>query len=233
MRRSSRSFTVEVKRSRSRAGESAGAGHRKKHDGDAAVTVSDALSWGDLISRLSAETGPGRGAEDAAETPVEPLHDTPPHRIPSEASPESGSGTPRARVLPSLLPVRVPLSERTPGVLAGAAEPRSASRSRLPRSGVGQAGKPPTDLRRTQADAAAPEPERDPPPAPSAGAAASVDRERVQALVDARLRQLQDIPPVAGGETAATDGEIDARPVGGRRRQDFWKHRLRSYAARD
>ncbi len=240
MRRPSRSFTVEVKRSRSRASEASGADSREKRGHDPAVTAS--LSWAELISRAAEDGGarddqpeigfwPGvdertagddgrnldRSAADRLPAPPAPPESRP---SPADALPDA----PRARVLPSLLPLEIPLSERKSSVYSPAAESRVPPRSQLSKPSPRQTGAPSTPLLRTPSAG-----ESKMAAAPAAGDI--FDAERIRAAVEQRLRNRSVTPeaPVSGENPAA---EVDAPPTGRRRREDFWKRRLRSYAAR-
>lgn len=236
MKRPSRSFTVEVKRSRSRAGEPA-AGDKGSEKGkagrDSAAAVSGALSWGDLIDRVSKEIAVRTGLPDADAFPAAKDH--------PEAGPDSGSapGKPlsgkessgkadqdvqRSRVLPSLLPLDLPLSERKSRLYAHAGDSRASPGSRLPKTSPRQLGVPPTELARG--------PGMEPP-------ATVFAADRIAAVVEEHLRRragtenLPSAPLAVDREPALPVTEVDGRPTGRRRREDFWKRRLRSYAARD
>lgn len=247
MRRPSRSFTVEVKRSRSRAGEASGADSREKRGLDPAVTAS--LSWAELISRAAEDGGasndqpeiefwPGvdekpasAAGEDGSNLDRSAADRLPAPPAPQQSSPGAADARPdappaaRARVLPSLLPLEIPLSERKSSVYSPAAESRVPPRSQLSKPSPRQTGAPSTPLLRAPSAGEAKVPARP-------ETADIFDAERIRAAVEQRLRGRSAQPETpAPGENPVT--EVDAPPTGRRRREDFWKRRLRSYAARN
>ncbi|MGV6871542.1 hypothetical protein ACUSIJ_02460 [Pseudochelatococcus sp. B33] len=201
------------------------------------MAVSAPLSWGDLISRVSEEVtakadqppiGFWPGVDDASGAKG-PAPSEAGAAGPREVSQEAG--TSRSRVLPSLLPLAIPLSERKLSVDSGAADSRSSPRSRLPKPGPRQTGAPPTELLRPPAADDAPAPRED----ARSAAPGTFDAGQIRAVVEEHLRRRSaagegPVAPAAGERGPAA--EVDARPTGRHRREDFWKRRLRSYAAR-
>ncbi|MFT0891813.1 hypothetical protein [Pseudochelatococcus sp. G4_1912] len=221
MRRPSRSFTVEVKRSRLRAGDPSIASALGTQRELPQAAVASALSWEELLRRLPENMASKTdqpflaswpGLEDEAQPDIAPKSE------PEKVSQESGQPDTeqKPRVLPSLLiPAEIPLTERKSVVYSRTSDPWSTPRSRLPK----QTEKPQT----TELHAAGSSP---------SGAGSQPLSTDVQKRVQARLRQLAaEARARAGGETVQETQP--GRPASKRRRQDFWKHRLRSYAARD
>lgn len=240
MRRTSRSFTVEVKRSRSRAGESAGTDVKVRRDQKFSAAAPAQLSWGDLITRAVDDIGLADDLPEEFEPVPEKAHAVAVvERDPAvDAVAKGAAVTPR--VLPSLLPVETPSSAPEhegddAHHLTDEDDLPPVRKVRAPaRRAPLQAEKTPRNPQVTVAEPVAQEPE--------AVAAGAFDARYIRAMVEGHLRlrsgtdEVSGVPAIheadeAGSVRAST--EVDAPPVGKRRRQDFWKRRLRSYAARD
>ncbi|MBB3809137.1 hypothetical protein [Pseudochelatococcus contaminans] len=233
MRRTSRSFTVEVKRSRSRAGESAGTDVKVRRDQSFSAAAPAQLSWGDLITRAVDDIGLAADLPEEFEPAPEKTHAV----AVVDRDPAVDAVTPR--ILPSLLPVETPSStpehEEDAHHLANDDDLPPVRKVRAPtRRAPLQPEKAPRNLQSTAVEPAAPEPE-----AVTGGA---FDARYIRAMVEGRLRlrsgtdETSGLPAAHEADEAGSDpvsAEVDAPPIGKRRRQDFWKRRLRSYAARD
>lgn len=247
MRRPFRSFTVEIKRSRPRAGEASGSESRRGRAQELLASVSEPLSWGDLVSRASEEiaattkepsTAFWSGVNDLPADQQPAQEAAAPAARPSVAEDESTEpATPRSRVLPSLLLPETPLAERKPGVHA-AVESRSSPRSRLRQSGHRQARALSTEPLRAAAAAqeVVTEPQRETQATGPVDGENRLDASQIRAAVMEHLRyrtKVEEVSiPLSQDPSTPEKSVVAARPTGKRNRQDFWKRRLRSYAAR-
>lgn len=283
MRRPSRLFTVEVKRSRSRGGEASTTDVKEKRSQKFSTSASGQpaasgqLSWGDLISRAAEEIG---AASDLswADTPVRDEE----HPRPvagkavntafdpfSDAAPSSGAL--RSRVLPSLLPPEVapepavvlladepavfeeagealpprkPRQRRTATSPArpprvAAAEPVSAeiAPDQLTRRSDAPAAQPASPMSSSSKSSSSKSLSSEALSSKSLSSMPSLDADHIRAMVEQHLRHRPAsrdavVAPVEGGLDMEDAPDGTQQPLK-RRRQDFWKRRLRSRAARD
>lgn len=238
MRRPSRSFTVEVKRSRLRTSEPSIASTFSEREELPEASVASSLSWDELLRRLPENLAP---KSDQPFITSWPGIDEEQFQPVSEEPPAAEADTKKPRVLPSLLPTEVPLTERKSAVYAQETASWPVTRSRLEKQ------KPRTQATELQAAVTKNKSRR-----AFIGQGSKITVEALKKLVETHLQERTiaqtraSVKPVqasvmernnATAQPArvmqtVTKRETLLRGAVKRRRQDFWKHRLRSYAAK-